>query len=267
VALEGLGRMVIFDPTDSQTPLGVLNPNDQGGYGLLIDATNGQIFPLPSTDKSATGVKRRVEAALSSTGGLSVAVKEDCHGLAAAGLRRVRAGADREHFQANLERQIGVASPGASLAKWTDDWNPREARYLLEFDYHASDYGHPMSNGMMTVVPNVYAQIPQVLPWRTRAEGKVFLPPLNIDDEVRLTLPEGYKVEELPDPSKFEGRSAGASLIYRTEGSTVVYTAHSERRGGFYDLADYEEMRLIYRKMAEAAKRPVLLIKETSQAR
>jgi len=57
-----LGRLLLFDPTDPDTPLGDLPDHEQGGLGLLVAAEGGDLIRFPVTAPAAmawNGVSRR----------------------------------------------------------------------------------------------------------------------------------------------------------------------------------------------------------------
>src|SRR5262249_36391272 len=83
-----LGRLLIFDPTDPDTPVGDLPDHEQGSYALIVARDAGSLIRMPVTPPEANRLRREVEAALAPDGGLTVSLKQRADGQAAVGLRR-----------------------------------------------------------------------------------------------------------------------------------------------------------------------------------
>ena len=116
-----------------------------------------------------------------------------------------------------------------------------------------------MGDDMMIVAPRILPETTQELPWRTAAEGVVLMTGLAISQEVRLAMPEGYTVEELPDGWTQQQPSASGTLSYEVEGREIVYRCRVSQRGGIYAKPEYNVLRLFLQELAQAARRPVIL--------
>ncbi len=66
-----LGRLLIFDPTDDDTPVGDLPDREQGSYALIVAGDAGELMKMPVTPPEANRLERAVEAELSADGTLT----------------------------------------------------------------------------------------------------------------------------------------------------------------------------------------------------
>src|SRR5215813_5146020 len=66
-----LGRLLIFDPTDDDTPVGDLPDHEQGSYALIVAGDAGELLKMPVTPPEANRLERAVEAELSADGALA----------------------------------------------------------------------------------------------------------------------------------------------------------------------------------------------------
>src|SRR4030095_11554060 len=57
-----LGRLLIFDPTDDDTPFGDLPNHEQGSYALILAGDAGELMKMPVTPPEANRLERAVEA-------------------------------------------------------------------------------------------------------------------------------------------------------------------------------------------------------------
>ena len=78
-----LGRLLIFDPTDDDTPIGDLPDHEQGSYALIVAGDAGELMKMPVTPPEANRLERAVEAELGADGALTAKVSERSFGQAA----------------------------------------------------------------------------------------------------------------------------------------------------------------------------------------
>ena len=81
------GRLLLFDPTSSLTPVGYLPEELQGSRGLLVNGDGGELIDLPSAPPPANQLRRRAKLKLDDEGTLTGEVEETRTGSIAAGLR------------------------------------------------------------------------------------------------------------------------------------------------------------------------------------
>ena len=258
------GKWVIFDPTDPTTPLGVLSPGDQGGFGLVVDRAQGALVRLPAADPETTGTTRKVEAALDSNGGLSVKVDEQLSGNAGAVWRQRKWALPKDKFESTIERRIHEANPLSAGLKWSDEWNAVDSRYRLSFEFAVPTYGRTLGGGLVVLAPGILPTAFKLNHWQGRRNGTCWLAADSLKEEVRLALPPGCSVEELPDPWSEEGKTVSGQLSYRTEGNVIIFQNSYRRQAGFYGEADYHLLETFYQRLSEAGRRPVIVRRPSS---
>ena len=254
-----LGRLVIFDPTDSKTPLGVLSPGDQGGFGLIVSARQGKLVSLPISDAMHSGLVRTTKGQVNGKGELQASVEEVRHGLLAAEEYALRRGFRGEQFKRSLEATLHLTIPLVQGLDWTDTWDAAASRYQLNQKFSAPRFARALGSDTMLVAPQIFPSAASLAPWTTTAEGVAWLQTTSVREDARLTMPPGYSVEELPEAWRQDVTSASGQLSYGTEGNEIVYRWQLTRRGGFYTKPDYESLRILYQKLYEAQRRPVVL--------
>ena len=67
---------MIFDPTDSDTPVGELPEDEQGSFALIVAGDRGDIVRMPASPSEANRLERIVEAVLGPDGSLTAKVSE-----------------------------------------------------------------------------------------------------------------------------------------------------------------------------------------------
>ena len=63
-----LGKLMIFDPTDDDTPVGDLPHHEQGSFALLVAGDQGQLLRMPVTSADANRQERTSEASINPDG-------------------------------------------------------------------------------------------------------------------------------------------------------------------------------------------------------
>src|SRR5581483_5878649 len=79
-----LGRLMIFDPTDPDTPPGDLPDDEQGSHALVVAGIQGDLIEMPRLPASANRVESVTEASLETTGALKAHLGRHYFGQAAA---------------------------------------------------------------------------------------------------------------------------------------------------------------------------------------
>jgi len=254
-----LGKFVIFDPTDPTTPLGILSPSDQGGFGVVVDPTQGALVRLPVSDADHSGLVRRIEVAPNPQGGLMVKVEENRRGINAAEYHLMRWNLPKDRFQSLLEQRIHQTHPLCGDLNWSDDWNASEGKYRLAFGFTIPTYGQTLGGSLVVLTPDILPSQFKLAAWKGRRDGISWLGADALQEEVRLTLPAGSSLEELPDPWSEEGKTVSCQLSYRIEGDVVIFRHRWQRRAGFYGAGDYHALEELYQRIIAAERRPIVL--------
>jgi hypothetical protein len=255
-----LGRIVLFDPTDPTTPLGILASADQGGFGLVVDPARGALIRLPISDPQYDGLTCKIDATLTPQRQVAVKVVEHHSGIDAATWHLRRWRLTKERYELLLQRRIRDKSPLAANLEWSDDWDAAATQYRLSFGYTLPTYGRVVGGGLVLLAPDVlFSGLDAVAHWEGSLGGGCWLRTNGVGEEVRLALPPGWRVEELPDPWSEEWNTLSCRLSYQTEGSTIVYRCDFRRRAGFYAESDYHRLEEFYRRLSEAQRRPIIL--------
>jgi hypothetical protein len=217
------------------------------------------VVRLPVADPDISRVVRRIRAQLGAQGELQASVEENLRGLPAAEIYGLRSGLGAERFKERLETQVHEATPLAQGLQWSDDWDAAQGHYRLSLQFHSERYARPLGDGLLMVSPRLLPETAPMLSWRTAAEGVVWREGFSVEEEVRLNMPEGYTVEEMPEGWAEQVASGSGTLTYRVEGREIVYRCQLSQLGGFYAKAEYEALRLFNQRLVQAARRPVML--------
>ncbi len=216
-------RYLIFDPTDERTPIGALRSDLQGSYGLLVSGADSQVFQLPILDPSASGAERKGTFKLEADGSLSGTVDLARTGAEGGNTRMHLKFRDQKELHDELEQSLGRDIPGVSLENFKyDEPEALEQPVSLHYQVSARQYGH-IAGPLMLVRPRVVASYthafrpkPRTVPIDLSATG-------HWHDSFDIVLPEGYAVDEMPEPVNLDLDFASYHSTISAKGKTLHY--------------------------------------------
>lgn len=216
-------KFLIFDPTDEYTPLGELNSDLQGGYGLLNNSSGGELIRLPVLDPDSNHRERTAKFALSPEGNLSGEVFEKRNGDSAWAWRSAMMqlnDADRTKY---IEHYFSYSLKGLSIKETKLD-NIDQLTQDLISHYTISVNNYAQSTGPLLLIrPRVIGSLFSHIDYKERKYDVDLESPLHEIDTYEIQLPEGYAVDDMPDPVKIDVGFATYHSRCETTGSSVKY--------------------------------------------
>jgi hypothetical protein len=253
-----LGRLVLFDPTDPHTPLGLLPVADQAGYGLLASAQTNGVIKLPVAPPELNRYTATIAGTLDPDGGLRIRGEETLAGNLAVLRHAARDAATAEQTRAALQSRLREGGATVRNLRWTDRWDEAAARAHTTLEYHAERYAR-RTGRLLLLAPALWSTAPRPSPWKTDTAGQSWLTAATVEKEVRLSLPAGCDVEELPDTLELADDGGTARITYEREGDEVIYRSSLIQPGGLLTRERYEKLRTFLQQVHEAERRPIVL--------
>ncbi len=196
-----LGPMILFDPTDDMTPFGYLPATLQATNALLVADGLGQLIQTPLLAPSSNELRREGKLVLTTDGRLSGQVDELRTGIIGRDFRERLWEAENKDRAKSIEQMLSGTMATFELTKAeVGSLEKINEPLLVRYTFNAPDYAKK-AGGLLLVRPRVLGQ----KNW-TIMEGKKRLYPVEYDsasvqsDTFEIQLPEGYEVDELPDP-------------------------------------------------------------------
>jgi transglutaminase-like putative cysteine protease len=233
-----LGRLLLFDPTSTATPFGVLPQEEEGGHALLVTGDGGELITLPTTPAVANQLRRTAKLQLDADGTLRGDIEETRTGHLAAELRYALRAKNEAQRIAWIDSQVAahLARPEVSGLSFehVDDCN---GDVVIRYKVVAHDYASHAAE-LTLVRPRVLGQkadtqidVARKHPYET--DG----PAQHVDD-VEITIPETLKLDELPPAARVaiaaltytsEAKFAGTKLTYHREYTIQAPTVMSDQ--------------------------------------
>ena len=89
-----------------------------------------------------------------------------------------------------------------------------------------------------------------------------FLPPGAFIETVRMKLPAGFEVDELPDAMKLDTPFGSYKTSYEVKDGELVFTRALAQRATTIPSEHYQSVRSFYEKMRAAEQAPVVLARK-----
>jgi hypothetical protein len=208
-------RYLIFDPTWYLTPFGQLEDNLQGSYGELVEGSDSEVIRLPVMDPTLNTIRRSGSFALSADGTLKGSVTDLRFGDLAEGRRDVFSSEDETKQKEYMNRVIAQDFTGASMTGLkVENVDALNKDLTTTFDLQASHFAS-FTGPLLMVRPRVLGSYGLDVDHKPRHVEINLKQTMEGTDNYDIELPEGYVVDELPDPVKVD--VGFASYVSSTE--------------------------------------------------
>ena len=208
VKTMGGKELLIFDPTDQETPVGLIRGDLQGAYGDFADGLQSQMIRMPVLAPDSARMTRKGSFLLGADGALSGDLGSTFTGEDAARLRLSLKERSAKDVRQIWEKSLGTMLPGLSLSGFQFH-NPQglDAPVNLELHLSVPDYGQ-QAGPLLLVRPRVLGTDARDVPGVMDGEARKY--PIELShpgiwtDSYDIKLPAGYGVDEIPGPVKLD---------------------------------------------------------------
>lgn len=255
-----LGHLLIFDPTNEWVPFGQLPYYEQDNYALLVTDDGGEFIHLPVGSPELNELKLNAKLKLMPDGSLQGQIEEVFSGYQAMMERaylQEETQRDRkrmiEHF---LGSNVGnFQLDGLEIVNEAEIDKDLILKYKFTADHYAKSAGP-----LLLVRPRVVGESagyfdatkPRHYPYEFRA-------PFVQSDTVEITLPEGFKVDELPDPA--DAHLPFAQYVSKTEssGNVLKYTREYKMTTTLVPVDSFKQLQVLFSQIINDEKSMAVL--------
>ncbi len=196
--------LLIFDPTDEETPVGLIRAALQGAYGNISNGPDSQVLALPVLPPESGGLSRKGSFTLTADGALAGDVKEFFTGDDATNERWFFKDNDAKGVHEKLEQGLGSDLPSLSFKGFEVSQQADLAKpFDLDLHFSAANYAHPAGT-LLLLRPRVVGSharvVPDVMEGKPRKYSIELGHPGRWRDSFDIVIPVGYVVDETPGP-------------------------------------------------------------------
>ncbi len=258
----GLGRLLVFDPTDDNTPVGDLPGHEQGSLALVVAGEAGGLLRMPATPPESNLLERHVEAVLTPDGSISASLHERSFGQSAAPHRGEFRSLPRSDYVKRIEGWISSGANGARVSRVEPSDNIADGRFALDVDFKAPAYGQLMQGRLLVFKPAIVSRREHLFLTDAARTYPVMLEGYAYTETVKIKLPPAFDVDELPDAVKLETPFGNYSTSYAVKDGSLLFTRTLIVRQATIPVADYPKVRSFFERIRAAEQSPVVLVKK-----
>jgi hypothetical protein len=256
-----LGRLLIFDATDQHTPLGDLPAEEQGSLALIAAGDSGALLRMPTLSPDLSHLDRQTEVVLASDGSITANLKERSIGQTAVGERRHFRTLSNVDYKSLIENWVTHGATAAKVSKLlTNDTD--NGKFDLDVDFTAASYAQTMQDRLLVFKPAIVSRRDSVFLTESTRKHPVVLNSYAFTETVRVKLPEGFQVDEMPDPVKIDESFGSYKTSYEVKSGELVFSRSLAHKAGTIPAAQYQAIRNFFQRVRAAEQAPVVLARK-----
>jgi len=253
-----LGRLLFFDPTSPYVPAGFLPEYEQASFALVAEGDAGDLVKLPAGAAVAAAHERTVEAALKADGSIDGSFQEKYSGEAFSEAIGEYRGVSKTDYVKHIERWVGGSIRGAATSDVEAQDNGSE--FVLKGKFGSKSYAQSPQPRMMIFHAGLLRHGEIRLTQKTR-KYPVVLHADALAETVKIALPEGYKVDELPDKVHLNSPFGKFEASWTVNDRTLLFERKLEMPAQSVPVAQYADLRRFLDVVMGSAEAPVVLMK------
>lgn len=217
-------RYLIFDPTWEETAFGQLEHNLQGSYGVLVEGKDSQIIAFPILSPTLNTIHRSANFQLQADGSLKGSIVERRFGDVSEHRRSMYKSANEKEQQEFLDHQlqrdfVNFTVSGVKV----ENVEALNKELTTSFSLNTTSYAKKMGPLLM-VRPRVLGSEAPRFNREPRRVPIDLSETMQVQDDYSIELPEGYAIDELPDPVSVDMGFAAYTSASKMDGNTLRYT-------------------------------------------
>jgi hypothetical protein len=257
-----LGKLLIFDATDSYTPVGDLPHYLQGSLALVAAGGDGKLLKMPVTPPEANGTVRQVEMTIDSSGNLSGTIKEHAVGQSASTARRFFRGVALSNYNKIIEGWVVRGISSARVGRITPVDKHEENQFDLDIELKAPLYGQLMQDRLLVFKPVVVDRLNSLWLTENTRTHPVVMEANAFNETATFKLPAGFAVDEMPDPITLETPFGKYSTSYEVAGGNLIFKRSLVLNSATIPVEKYPTVKDFFVKIRSAEQAPVVLLKK-----
>jgi hypothetical protein len=249
---EKLGRLLLFDPTDSSTPLGYLPPTLQASHGLLVTDSEGELISTPLLPPSNNRLLRTAKFTLDGNGTLKGTLEETRVGPFATELRERLLDLPAKQRQTVLQSILTEMIDGAVLTGARIEALRDSGAYMSVF-YDITVPAYAQQSGKLFLFRSCVLghKASSVLESKPRTQPMIFPNTTLETDMLEISLPPEYAIDELPKGVKYEYPFATYRSEMSATGQVLRYNRAFERKDVRIPLEKVSDLKKLYTDIAD----------------
>jgi transglutaminase-like putative cysteine protease len=257
-----LGRLLIFDPTDGETPIGDLPFYLQGSLALIDSKEIKELAQMPVTPPEMNLLERQATLTLEPNGAIGGRIQEQANGQTAARYRTEFRRLTKPEYNGMVERWLSAGATAAKLSKIEPNDHAADGRFTLDVEFTAQTYGQLMQDRLLIFKPAIVSRREALSLTAADRKHPIVLRANAYSETVKVRLPAGFAVDEVPDSVKLETEFGSYVTSYEVKNEELVFKRQLSLKASTIPVAQYGVVRKFYEAIRAADNAPVVLAKK-----
>jgi hypothetical protein len=203
-----------------------------------------------------------VEMELAADGSISASIREQAVGQSAVGFRREFRNLSRPDYVKTIEGWVTYGARAAKVTKVEPLDNSNEGRFGLNIDFSAPAYAQLMQNRLLVFHPAIVSRRESLFLTDVKRKYPIVLGSRAFTETVRVKLPAGFEIDEMPDPVTLDVPFGSYKTTYEVKNGELFFGRMMAVRAGAIPADQYESVRKFYERIRAAEQSPVVLARK-----
>jgi hypothetical protein len=137
-----------------------------------------------------------------------------------------------------------------------------DGRFNLDVEFTAGAYAQLMQDRLLVFKPAIVSRLDWLALTGTSRKHPVVLSSHSYTETVRVKLPEGFDVDEMPDAVKLEASFGSYASTYEVKDGQLVFTRSLIQKAATIPADQYATVRTFYERIRAAEASPVVLARK-----
>ena len=161
-----------------------------------------------------------------------------------------------------IERWLTAGATSARANKIEPSDNVGDGKFTLNVEFSAKAYGQLMQDRLLVFKPAVVSRRESLALTAAQRKHPVVLRANAYSETVKVQLPSGFAVDEVPDPVKLETAFGSYMTSYEVVNGELVFKRQLSQKATTIPAAQYDVVRKFFESIRAAENAPVVLARK-----
>jgi hypothetical protein len=217
---------------------------------------------MPVLAPQSSLLQREADVLLTPEGAITATIKERSTGQTAVDERRLFRNLSAGGYKHMIEAWVTRGASTARVSRVAPSDDDIAGRFALDVEFSALGYGQLMQNRLLVFNPAIVSRREGLILTESSRQYPILLESHAFSEKVRVKLPDGFQVDEVPDPVQLETPFGSYKTSYEVKDGELVFVRALAQRSTAIPAAQYQMVRSFYEKIRAAELAPVVLTRK-----
>lgn len=261
VQAPALGRVFIFDPTSETTPVGDLPWYEQGSFAALMAGDKGSILKMPVTKPEDNSTDLTVMAELTGNGELKASCSFVESGHFAESRRAQKLYRSPDQYRQSVGEFFSGRVKNAAISQLDSEDQLSQNRFRLNVQFGSPLYGQLMQGRLLVFNPSILEPTHPMFPVNEARTEPIVLRAEMLRKHVRIKLPPGFTVDEMPQSFRQQAGWGEFSLTFEQKGNELILEEGLKTEAVTLSPDQYRDVKRFFDQFSGADHQQAVLVK------